>query len=72
MPWMETAPMEQRERFIRDHRGDLYTMAEFCARYGISRTSGSRGSMRRAGRVCRIEAGRHISAPTASPMRSRR
>ena len=37
MPWMETSPMEQRERFIHDHRLDLYTMVELCTRYGISR-----------------------------------
>jgi len=40
MPWMETSPMEQRERFIRDHRLDLYTMVELSARYGISRKTG--------------------------------
>jgi hypothetical protein len=40
MPWLETAPMEQRERFIRDHRLDLYTMTELSARYGISRKTG--------------------------------
>lgn len=40
MPWLETSPMEQRERFIRDHRVDLYTMAELCARYAISRKTG--------------------------------
>ena len=40
MPWLETAPMEQRERFIRDHRVDLYTMTELSARYGISRKTG--------------------------------
>jgi len=44
MPWLETAPMEQRERFIRDHRLALYTMAELqaelSARYGISRKTG--------------------------------
>jgi transposase InsO family protein len=37
---METSPVEQRERFIRDHRLELYTMAELCARYGISRKTG--------------------------------
>ena len=31
MPWLETAPMEQRERFVRDHRLALYTMAELSA-----------------------------------------
>src|SRR5574341_1799484 len=40
MPWMETSPMEQRERFIHDHRLVLYTMVELCARYGISRKTG--------------------------------
>jgi len=40
MPWMETSPVEQRERFIRDHRLDLYAMTELCARYGISRKTG--------------------------------
>ena len=40
MPWLETAPMEQRERFIRDQQLALYTMTELCARYGISRKTG--------------------------------
>src|SRR5260221_5097313 len=40
MPWLETAPMEERERFIRDHRLGLYTMVELSARYGISRKTG--------------------------------
>jgi transposase InsO family protein len=40
MPWMETSPVDQRERFIRDHRLDVYAMAELCARYGISRKTG--------------------------------
>jgi hypothetical protein len=35
--------MEQRERFIRDHRLALYTMAELSARYGISRKTGYKG-----------------------------
>jgi Homeodomain-like domain len=40
MPWLETAPMEQRERFIRDHRWALYTMTELSAPYGISWKTG--------------------------------
>src|SRR5512145_933421 len=40
MPWLETSPVDQRDRFIRDHRLDLYTMTELCARYGISRKTG--------------------------------
>ena len=40
MPWLETAPMEQRERFISDERLALYAMTELCERYGISRKTG--------------------------------
>jgi len=40
MPWLETAPVEQRERFLADDRRGLYTRAELCARYGISRKTG--------------------------------
>jgi transposase InsO family protein len=40
MPWQETSPVDQRERFIRDHRLDLYTMVELCTRYGVSRKTG--------------------------------
>ncbi len=40
MPWLETSPMEQRERFIRDHGLDAYSMTELCGRYGISRKTG--------------------------------
>jgi putative transposase len=40
MLWMETSPVDQREQFIRDHRLDMYAMAELCARYGISRRTG--------------------------------
>ena len=36
MPWLETVPVEQRERFIDDHRLGLYDMTELCARYAIS------------------------------------
>jgi putative transposase len=40
MPWLETSPVEQRERFIRDHRAGLYMMTELCARYAVSRKTG--------------------------------
>ena len=40
MPWMETAPVEQRTQFIVDHRQGLYPMTVLCARYGISRKTG--------------------------------
>jgi hypothetical protein len=35
MPWLETSPVEQRERFIRDHQAGLYMMTELCARYAV-------------------------------------
>ncbi len=44
MPWLETSPMDQRTRFIRDHQGGLHAMAELCARYGISHHSRRRDS----------------------------
>ena len=40
MPWLETAPVEQRERFIDEHRLGFYDMTELCARYAVSRTTG--------------------------------
>ena len=40
MPWQETSPVEERERFIDDHRLGLYDMTELCARYAISRPNG--------------------------------
>ena len=40
MPWQETDPVDQRERFIADHQHRLYSMAELCARYGVSRKTG--------------------------------
>jgi transposase InsO family protein len=40
MPWQETSPVEERERFIDDHRLGLYDMTELCARYAVSRKTG--------------------------------
>ena len=74
MPWLETSPVEQRERFIRDHRLELYSMVELCTRYGISRKTGYKWLDRfeeagRQGLRDRSRAPRRC--PTASPMRSR-
>lgn len=68
MPWMETSPMEQRERFIRDHRLALYAMVELCTRYGISRKTGYKwlGRFEDAGRQGLQERSR---APHACPHR---
>ncbi len=40
MPWLETAPVEERIRFVDDALSDRFTMSELCARYGISRRIG--------------------------------
>ena len=40
MPWQETDPVDQRERFITDHHHALHSMTELCARYGVSRQTG--------------------------------
>jgi len=40
MPWLETAPVNERECFIANYRLDLYTMTELCARYNVSRKTG--------------------------------
>lgn len=40
MPWMETAPMEQRTAFIAAYQQGLYSMTDLCARYGVSRKTG--------------------------------
>jgi transposase InsO family protein len=40
MPWRETAPVEERDRFIDDYLLGLYTMTELCARYAVSRKTG--------------------------------
>jgi hypothetical protein len=39
MPWLETSPVEQRERFIRDHRLDLYAMASVTYVPGLYRVA---------------------------------
>ena len=48
MPWMETAPMEQRERFIADDQRGHFSRAELCQRYGISRKTGYKWLQRHA------------------------
>ncbi len=40
MPWMETAPVEERLQFIADAQSDRFTKSELCARYGVSRRIG--------------------------------
>jgi putative transposase len=40
MPWTETAPMNERMRFVTDVERGLYSMRELCERYGVSRKTG--------------------------------
>ena len=40
MPWLETAPVDERIRFIQDALSDRFSMSELCARYGVSRRIG--------------------------------
>jgi putative transposase len=40
MPWLETAPMDERSRFIDAYLAKVFTMTELCARFGISRPKG--------------------------------
>ena len=40
MPWKVSGALEQRVRFVLDHESGLYSMAELCSRFGISRQCG--------------------------------
>lgn len=40
MPWSEMSPMDQKTQFIADYRRGLYSLAELCRRFGISRKTG--------------------------------
>jgi len=40
MPWLETDPMVERLKFVQDAQSDRFTMAELCARHGVSRKTG--------------------------------
>lgn len=69
MPWLETAPVDERERFIADYRLDLYTITDLCARYNVSgrpATSGSSGWRRVDGQRYAIAAVRRTTARAAS------
>ena len=40
MPWMETAPVDERKRFVRAHRTRSWSMSELCDRFSVSRKTG--------------------------------
>jgi transposase len=42
MPWSQTTPMDQKTQFIADYLREIFSFAELCARYGVSRDTGYR------------------------------
>jgi len=40
MPWNEMSPMDQKTLFIADYRRQIFSMAELCRRFGVSRKTG--------------------------------
>ena len=40
MPWLETDSTNERLKFVQDALSDRFTMADVCARYGVSRPTG--------------------------------
>ena len=40
MPWLATDPMIERPKIMQNVLSDRFTMAEDCARYGVSRPTG--------------------------------
>lgn len=40
MPWLETRPVLERQRFVKDVESGQWTMSELCVRYGVSRITG--------------------------------
>jgi putative transposase len=70
MPWLETDPMSERLKFVQDALGDRFTMAEVCARYGVSRPTGYKRIARyevRGGAGGATGAARRTRARTSSP-----
>ena len=68
MPWLETAPVDERIRFIQDALSDRFIRSELCARYGVSRRVGYQWLARyeaegRRGLHDRSRAPHHWSSP---------
>jgi transposase InsO family protein len=73
MPWLETSPMIERQRFVEDVRRGLFSMTELCDRYGISRKTGYKwydryGAQGRAGLVERSHAPEHCPHKITEPV----
>ena len=46
MPWRHTSPLDQKRPCIADDRRQTLSIIAWCARYGVSRTTGDQGSER--------------------------
>jgi len=74
MPWLESAPVDERIQFIQDALSDRFTMSELCARYGVSRRVGYKWLERyeqegRRGLQTRLSVGkRHQSSRASIPL----
>ena len=40
MPWSQTSPMDEKRLFVADYCRGIFTMAELCQEFGISRKTG--------------------------------
>lgn len=40
MPWLETVPVNERNRFLDEYLSRLYSVTELCERHGVSRKTG--------------------------------
>jgi putative transposase len=40
MPWKETSPVLERKKFVEEYERGVYSVAELCRRFGISRKTG--------------------------------
>lgn len=70
MPWSQTSPMDQKTFFIADCRRGIFTVAELCRRYSISRKTAYKWIERYAaeGHAGLIDRSRRpLSCPHATP-----
>src|SRR5262249_16721762 len=66
MPWLETNPVLERQRFVKDVESGHWTMSELCVRYGMSRITGYKLPERYPqGRILGLQ--EHRRAPWSCP-----
>jgi len=49
MPWEQSSPIYQKTQFVSEYLRDTISFTELCDRYGISRKTGYKVSLRCAG-----------------------